>query len=224
MIHPSGTFEYEAEFTSDSIRQSEVVLQGRSMNRMDSDRLVGHHPTIRFWRDRLVLIASGKGQSRLRNTSFAIGDAVPLAARAGDRLYVVRTGSGGIGLSLLREKTLVLAIGAVTSVPLGTNLKVRVRPERRGRMDAYRAETWLEFQVECENLRMKNRGVSTIEHYEIYIEHCWQDGIPGVDECVSVCGANDPAINIASIRSAILLGPSDLKMTLWDGTEQFTQS
>lgn len=221
MIHSSGTFRYEAEFTSNGFSDSDVVLQGTTMDSRDEDRLVGHHPTIRFWRDRLVLIASEKARSSTRNSSFVIGDAVPLSARPYDRLHVVRTGSGGIGLSLLRENKLVLAIGAVTAVPLGMNINVFERPERKGLMSAYTAETSLEFQVESEQLHLKDRGVTTIGPYEVYIEHCWQDGIPGVDECVSLCGANDPAINIASIRSAVLLGHSDLKITRWDGSEIF---
>jgi hypothetical protein len=221
MIHPSGIFRYKAEFTSDSFKESDVVLQGTEIERLDIDRLVGHHPTIRFWRDRLVLVASKKAKSRLRNASFAIGDAVPLSARAGDWLYVVRTGAGGIGLSLLRDKTLVLAIGAVTAVPLGMNIKVFNRPERLGGFVSRLTDRWLEVQIESERVRLQHRTVNTVKDYEIYVEHPWEDGIPGVDECVSICGANGPVIKIACVRSAVLLGHSNLKLTNWDGSENF---
>src|SRR5678815_1067536 len=223
-IHPSGIFAYEAEFTSKSFKDSDVVLQGAEIKCTDIDRLVGHRPTIRFWRDRLVLVAAEKARSSLRNASFPIGDAVPLAAHAGDRLYVVRTGAGGIGLSLVRDKMLVLAIGAVTAVPLGMNIKVFKRPESRGSMFSRLTDRWLEIHVEDEPANLRHRTVSMVKDYEIYIEHCWADGIPGIDECVSMCGVNDPAIKIASIRSAVLLGHSNLKMTGWDGIERFAQS
>ena len=220
MIHPSGTFEYEAEFSSDCFRGSETVLPGFAKN-TEIDRLVGHNPMIRFWNDRLVLVASEKSHSRLRNTSFAIGNAVPLTAHPGDRLHLVRTGSGGIGLSLLREGRLVLAIGAVTAVPLGANINVTIGPRRQNPVAYSRSESWLEFKIKSETLVLKDRGLTSIGDYQIYIERCWEDGIPGTDECVSICAANGPAVNVESIRSAVLLSNGDLKMTHWDGTERF---
>jgi hypothetical protein len=179
---------------------------------------------IRFWNDRLVLVASEKLHSRLRNASFWIGDSVPLAACPGDRLHLIRTGCGGIGLSLLREKRLILAIGAVRAVPLGANIDVIVGPERQDIFDAHRVETWLEFKIESKTLILRNRGLTTIGDYQIYIERRWEDGIPGTDECVSMCAANSAEVNVAAIRSAVLLGNGDLKMTHWDGTERFAPS
>lgn len=220
MIHSSGTFEYEAEFTSDSFRESDIVVQGTLINRMDVNRLVGPGPMIRFWNDRCVLVASEQSNATVRNISFRIGDAVPLAVSSGDRLYVVRTGCGGIGLSLLRNGELLLAIGAVTAVPLGNN--VRVINSRKGnyRFDDVK-DIWLEFQVGREQLKLSNRMVTEIGKYQIYIETCGEDGIPGTDECVSLSLANNPAVNLACLRSAILLRNSDLKLTLWDCTERF---
>lgn len=221
MIHRSGTFEYEAEFTSDSFRKSDIVVYGTLMKRMDVKRLVGPNPMIRFWNDRLVLVASEESNASVRNTSFRIGNAVPLAAAPGDRLYVVRTGSGGIGLSLLRDKQLVLAIGAVTAVPLGNNMQVM--KNRKGNYPFVDLkDTWLEFQVGNEQLKLRDRSVTDIGNYQIYVEACWENGIPGVDECVSVSVANNPSVNLASLRSAILLRSSDLKLTRWDCTEVFT--
>ena len=221
MIHRSGTFEYEAEFTSDSFRESDIVVYGTLMKRMDVKRLVGPNPMIRFWNDRLVLVASEESNASVRNASFRIGNAVPLAAAPGDRLYVVRTGSGGIGLSLLRDKQLVLAIGAVTAVPLGNNMQVM--KNRKGNYPFVDLkDTWLEFQVRNEQLKLRDRSVTDIGNYQIYVEACWENGIPGVDECVSVSVANNPSVNLASLRSAILLRSSDLKLTRWDCTEVFT--
>jgi hypothetical protein len=219
MIHPSGLFEYEAEFTSDSFNETDVVLHGTSINDTDGNRLVGHNPMIRFWHDRLVLVAKEKAGANIRNTSFDIGNAVPLAAKPGDRLYLVRTGSGGFGLSLLRGGRLVLAIGAVTAVPLGTDVRVIAQPERSG--ISPRADAWLEFQVASERVELKQRAVRDIGNYQVYIERCWEDGIPGVDECVSMSVVSNQTMNIASLRSAILLGHSFTKMTRWDGTETF---
>jgi hypothetical protein len=224
MIHPSGTFEYEAEFTSESFSDSDIVLHGTALSVENLDRLVGHNPKIRFWHDRLVLVASGKLNSRVRNASFAIGNAVPLAARPGDRLYLVRTGLGGIGLSLLRQERVVLAIGAIAAVPLGREVQAIRHSEGMNHWNHFAADTsWLEFRVGSERLILRERGVSEIGDYYIYIERGWEYGEPGTDECVSVCVADDSAMKIAAIRSAILLGNGDLKTTNWDCTEHFTE-
>ena len=76
---------------------------------------------IRFWEGRLIIAAadSDRAAMRMPDDLLPFGDVVSLAAKAGDSLYVVRTATGHIGLSLLRDKTFILAIGAVTSVPLG---------------------------------------------------------------------------------------------------------
>lgn len=221
MIHPSGTFEYQAEFTSEGFSDSDIVLYGTIANKVDGPRLVGHSPMIRFWNDRLVLVASEESTSGLRNASFAIGDAIFLSAKPGDELHVIRTGSGGLGLSLLREDRLVLAIGCVTSVPLGTNINVIKGPRSRKAFPDPLCDTRLEFQVENESLVLRDRTLTQLGDCEIYVERSWQVGIPGVDECVSICRGDDPAVKIASVRSAILLGNSPLKMTHWDGRERF---
>ena len=221
MIHRSGTFEYEAEFTKDSFSDSNVVLYGSDLGSGKIDRLVGHKPMIRFWHDRIVLVASEKSNSSVRNVSCAIGDSVPLSARPGDRLYLVRTGSGGIGLSLLRQDRLILATGAVTEVPLGTNIQARGDSVDKDLWETPNAETWLEFRVGSEQSILREREMSTIGDYHIYIERCWRWGMPGTDECVSMSLADDSAMKLAAMRSAILLGNGLLKMTSWDCTETF---
>jgi hypothetical protein len=224
MIHPSGTFEYEAEFTSKSFSDSDIVLHGTALYVENLTRLVGPNPKIRFWNERLVLVASGKTNSSVRNASFAIGNAVQLAAHPGDRLYLVRTGAGGMGLSLLREERLVLAIGAIARVPLGKDVQALRNSEGMDHWDYLAADTsWLEFRVGSEQLILREREVSEMGDYYIYMERGWADGTPGTDECVSICVADDSTMKIAAIRSAILLGNGALKMTSWDTSEHFAK-
>ena len=49
---------------------------------------------------------------------------------AGDVIHVARSERGGLGLSVLRNDRLVVAVGAVTAVPLGEDVSVRIAPER----------------------------------------------------------------------------------------------
>lgn len=224
MIHPSGTFEYQAEFTKGGFSNSDIVLLGTDRRGKDQECLVGLNPKIRFWNDRLVLVASDKSRSSVRNVSFPIGDAVRLTARAGDRLYLTRTGSGGIGFSLLRRQRLILAIGAVTELPLGPDVQVSRCSTGTNLWEIPVPETWLEFRAGSEELLLRGRQVSGIGDYHIYLEHLWQWGLPGTDECVSISVAGDSAVNLAAMRSAILLGNGNLKLTSWDCTEQFIGS
>ena len=225
MIHRSGLFAYKAEFTAKGFSESDVVLHGHEYEATNIDRLVGHNPMIRFWRDRLVIVAGQRSHSGLRNFSFDIGDAVPLSARAGDQLFLVRTGSGGIALSVLRENRLVLAIGAVTAVPLGSDIDILKGPRGAGIFNNPPTDPRLDFSVAGETMVMRDRGLTTLADYQIYVERSWEDGIPGIDECVSISRINSHQIDIASLRSAVLLGRRETKMTNWDGSESvFRQS
>ena len=58
MIGLAGTFEYEATFTKNSFSDADIVLQGSARSGENRTRLVGLSPKIRFWNERLVLVAS----------------------------------------------------------------------------------------------------------------------------------------------------------------------
>ena len=225
MIAREGTFEYQAEFTAKSFNDSDIDLHGASQRLDDRKRLVGNDPRIRFWNERLVLIAAAEHNASARNMSAPIGDAVHLAAQPGDRLYVIRTGAGAIGLSLLREERLVLAIGCVTAVPLGKDIKIIRRQSGPRHLEDFRGlscDTWLEFTVGSEHLNLKDRDEIEVGGYHLYLEHRCFAGVPGVDECVSISIADKSALRIAAMRSAILLGNGYLKITRWDGSELVT--
>ena len=222
MIAREGTFEYQAEFTSKSFNNFDIDLHGASQRHEDTKRLVGHDPRIRLWNERLVLVAATEHNASARNMTAPIGDAVNLAAQPGDRLYVIRTGAGAIGLSLLRGESLVLAIGSVTAVPLGKDMKIIRRqsgPRQPADFRGVSCDTWLEFTVGREHLKLGDRDEIEVGGYHIYLEHRWFTGIPGVDECVSICIADKSPLRIAAMRSAILLGNGYLKITRWDGSE-----
>src|SRR5262245_54427792 len=172
------------------------MLNGADRSGWKEMRLVGHKPMIRFWNGRLILAApdSDRHNSGVRMISFPIGNAVCLAARTGDKLYVVRTVSAGIGLSLLREEKLILAIGAINRVPLGNSGVTTATYDWFHEGDA-----------------------AEVGNYYIYVERVWKSGIPGTDECVSVCFADDSRMRIATMRSAILLANGEQRIVSWDG-------
>lgn len=220
MISHEGTFEYKAEFKAEGFSASDVVLHGETVHGETIKRLVGHRPLIRFWNDRLILVASDQTNASVRNVSFRIGDSFPLGARPGDQLYVVRTGAGGFGLSLLRQETLILAVGAAAAVHLGPVIKVIRCPNNSGAMAA---DTWLQFRVAEEQLLARDRSWCELEDYCIYVERGWEDSTPGIDECVAICQARDGDLMFAAVRSAILLATDYFKITHWDCTEYISE-
>jgi len=222
VIPATGTFEYEAEFTKKSFGNSEIVLHGSAGSGENETRLVGLSPKIRFWNDRLVIIASLPIKASVRNVSFPVGDAVNFAAQPGDQLHVVRTGCCGMGLSVLRHGKLILAIGAVHGLPLGEDLKMLMPPHDYNFLPKSPGDNWLEFRVGSEQLKLRQREVAVVANYHIYVERCWEDGCPGTDESVAICVAGDSTMETAAMRSAILICNGDLKMTSWDLAEHFT--
>ena len=111
------TFEYVGELTSENVGPTEIIVQGRDPGESGKVRLVGPCPRIRFWGEKVVLIADSPHNATARRFSFLVGETVFLVARLGDQLHVVRTATGDVGLSLLRDARLVFALGAVRRSP-----------------------------------------------------------------------------------------------------------
>lgn len=221
MIQAQSTFDYQSEFTSEGFRDSEIFLRARDRRRSNKQCLVGPNPTIRFWNDRVVIFASEEFNASVRHISFPVGDAVRLTARAGDQLYLKKTGSGGMALSLLRKQELILALGAVTAVPLGHNVQITTGPCEKWERKI--CETWLEFRIADESLKLREREVTTIGNYQVYLERAWEPGVPGTNECVSVCVTGDSAVELAAMRGAILILNGIRRITRWDCTEEVGQ-
>jgi hypothetical protein len=221
MLHNSGTLDYEAEFTEQSFRGSDILLRGADRGGGVDECLVGPRPDIRLGDDLLIVFTSEPSLAAVGHASFPVGDAVGLAARPGDRLHVCRAGTGDIGLSLLRGRKLVLAVGAITAVPLGESVRAANSPECDWRKPP--ADTWLEFSAGAVRVALRGREFSQAGDYHVYVERSWSCGIPGKRECAAAWAGDDPAMRVAALRSAVLLGHGALKLVGWENTEQFIE-
>jgi hypothetical protein len=72
----------------------------------------------------LTLRANGKDRAGVAAFSFCRDSNLVNGFRPGDTLHVARTRCGGLGLSLIRDGRLVVAIGAVDAVPTGSTVSV----------------------------------------------------------------------------------------------------
>lgn len=109
-----------------------------------SVRLVGHSPSVRVtdagppsaaglkppWslrkRSCITLVAAARDQASVAEASFYIDKKLTDCAKPGDQMHLSRNAASGLGFSLLRDGKLVAAAGAITAVPLGRGVEVRI--------------------------------------------------------------------------------------------------
>lgn len=208
-------------------------------DRLSDDRLVGLDPSLeisdagitpdvkrslltgtvrpKVMLSRLTLRASGKDRATVAAFSFCIDRGLVNAFCPGDTLHLARTACGDLGLSLIRDGRLVVAIGAVNAVPQGSTVSVGCPAEaiedaqrvfRKIDPDFRFRELPLEIRIGSER-RVLYRGRPQIGDYKVFIEHGFYTGLPGTDACVAI-SLTPGCPEVASIASAQLLEYSDL--------------
>jgi hypothetical protein len=246
-ISQAGTFDYTGVIPGDGQpsagrwplrdRSDESPSAGRDP--LTQDRLVGLRPSLeivdagvtpevrvspytgivrpKVSLSRLILRADDTIRATVAGFSFCVDRALTRSWRAGDVLHVSRTSCGGLGLSVVRGDRLLVAIGAVTSVPQGGLVDIRtpwdvVREAEAvfRRLDPRFVfhELPLAVRVGSETCVMY-RGRPRMSGYEEFIEHGFYTGTPGTSECAALAligGCPDTA----AISSAQLLEYPDL--------------
>jgi len=184
------------------------------------NRLVGLEPILRISGRRLIIEARSRQQSQLRSASLDLAEALIDTMRGGDLLTLVRTGTADIGLSLLRRGELVFALGAVTVVPLGDNVRVRGGPAldlsevRSGRWP--REDTWVDVSVGAETLRLRRGEDATIGIHRFSVLQTFQEGMPGKYECLAVTSHVGCSHEAAACSAELLSGQNaGLDMVRW---------
>src|SRR4051794_10048062 len=135
VMHISGTFDYTFIVPhgprSGSRRMNGIL---REAPEDDPRRLVGHAPVLEAveyqpqpWQlfSRITLTPADPANAVVKAFTFSVDRALIKMLRTDDVLHLSRTHCAGLGLSVFREGRLVAAAGAVTSVPLGTDVSVR---------------------------------------------------------------------------------------------------
>ena len=128
---------------------------------------------------------------------------------------MTRTGCGGLGVSATRSNRLIFAVGAITSVPLGSDFEAWIPYDLANKAeDAFRQRDpqfeFMDLPVEIRSsgeTRIRYGGRFRLGVFEVWVHHGHRVGIPGVNECVSVarkgaCGvvdANTSALFLDSV-------------------------
>jgi hypothetical protein len=244
-----GTFQYVATVPENGIdgRPWLVDLQKPiepTGDDMRDDRLVGHSPTLeisdagiapgvpsagaerakpRVWRSRITLAAATRVRSRAASVAFYVDRAFTMTLAPDDLLFMSRTHCGRLGLSIVRGGRLIAAAGALSAVPLGDLVRVRILSDTIREAERLFQKSDPEFgfpelPVEVrlgDDVRIMFRGRPRIQSYDVWVEHGFYRGIPGVDECVAISLAGS-CPDTAAIASAQLMDSDAIEIRKWD--------
>ncbi len=253
MVMPiSGTFDYVAIVPPDATERSRP-WPARSRSRPDrrghalSDaRLVGFSPSLQFedagptpnagwnrgrWlplvqRVRVTLAAGSKEDATVASASFYVDKDLISRLQPGDTLYIVRTGSGGLGMAMMRDETLVAAAGAVAAVQLGKDLTARYPAElmhaieelfRKAGGAATEASVFdpifelpfPEIPIEIVAGGQRHffcRGNIELGPYRVFMVHGFLPGIPGTEACAAISRVGVCSETAASSTAQLLDG------------------
>lgn len=244
MVMPlSGTFQYSGVVPEGSgtwrLTDNSGAASSEHGDSLDDNRLVGLQPSLeivdaaltpgirtspltgsvrpKVLLSRMILRADAKGRASVAAFSFCVDQALVGAFRPGDLLYITRTACAGLGPSVFRAGQLVAAVGAITAVPLGALVNVRIPSDviQEAELVFRKLDSAFEFpQLPIEVAVGSERcvlygGRPRIGGYEVFVEHGFYPGIPGTDECagLSLVGS---CPDTAATCSAQLLEYSDL--------------
>ena len=246
MVMPyCGTFDYVAIVPDRSADgcfeclaqvREEIISSGDDLR---DSRLVGVAPVFRItdagvtpnpgplrprvMRSCITLTAPARRQATVAQASFHLDRAVTSSFRPGDVIHLARTGCGGLGLSAIRGGELVVAVGAVTAVPLGCEIEARIPRDllvaaetifRQRAPDFEFAELPIEFSVNGFHSVLYG-GRPELGDFAVFVAHGFLQGVPGTAECAAISRRGlcpDDAAN----ASALLLDCHDaLSISRW---------
>jgi hypothetical protein len=240
VMSPGGTFDYVAVVPHRSDDGSfECRARMREPVAPPEDRLVGLAPVVRVtdagltpnagpqrpWvlRSRITLSASARAQAAVAEASFHVDKALTSSLKADDLLHMARTACGGLGLSVIRGGELVVAVGAVTAVPLGRGVEARIPLDMvavaeaafRQRDPEFEFPEWpVEITINSA-VSVLYRGTRELGQYAVRVEHGFLPGEPGQEVCAAIC-RRDACADIAANASAVLVDDqAALSLRLW---------
>jgi hypothetical protein len=188
-------FHYVATVRDADIAPADMSLRAVTHEARSGPSLVGPAPTLRFFRDRMILIAAPHEEHQLKWCSFRVGDVVLRAVRAGDVIETTRGGRGGIAICVFRARTLAIAVGHLRMASLGP--VVTVRHNGTGGPDGR-----IEVSIGAEKRELRDREAAALANYDVYVD--------AIDDAVmSIVVAEDAAIVHSARRSAALIGADD---------------
>ena len=270
MISPSATFDYlvivpevrsEGGFECRAETRVPVVRTETIWDdpKLADVRLVGISPEVRVtdagppsdpglrppWslrkRSRVTLVATAQDQASVAEASFYIDKTLTDRAKAGDQMHLSRDACCGLGFSLIRGGKLVAAAGALTAVPLGDGVEVRIPRDLISTAESVfqKRDPDFEFigepvEIKIEGLRERYgqslsrrpqnpltdafisfRGSAVVGDYRVIVRHGPFQFPGGSRECVSICDKQSFTYAGCVFAAMLLDGRDALSMSEW---------
>jgi hypothetical protein len=214
-IELGGTFAYSTTVPIDSQNTFPWQMKSlepfaRSGDPLVDMRLVGRSPLLyvrevglppkptpsvpSVERSEIRLVATDKQYASCETASYFVDRVLLRVLRPGDVFNIARTCCGGVGVSAIRQGKLVFAVGAVGSVPLGSEISVKIPYELLEKAEAILRLRDPEFELDphpieiCIGDRPKILycGHLQTRGYHVWVEHGFLLGMPGTAESVSI--------------------------------------
>lgn len=176
-------------------------------------------------RSRFLLTATRRDGASVSSAAFHVDRGLVRHLRAGDTLHLKRTYGAGLGLSVLRDGRLVVAVGAVTCVQLGDDITATLPWELleqaeavlKARYPAFRfREKPIEIAVASHPPMLLAIYNGTIGPYRVFIRHGFLLNIPGDSELAAISRVGLCA-DVAAQCAAMLLALNDgFEMAHWE--------
>jgi hypothetical protein len=249
-----STFDYFAVVPHDPEQRGQPWPARQRSRRGDENfpksRLVGPTPSLQItdggltpnagwnrgrWvpsvqRARITLSAADRARATVASASFHIDMGLIASLQPADTVYLSRTGSGGLAISVVRDETLLAAAGAVTTVPLGNDLVARYPTEFMQAVEALLREfdltvsdsDWFgplpEVPIEIrygDQRRLLCRANIKLGPYRLFMDHGFYPGIPGVDASIAISRGGGVCSETAVISCAQLLDGGEIEVVEW---------
>jgi hypothetical protein len=173
-------------------------------------------------RSRLTLTAAGPEDATDSAISFHVDRDLIALLQPGDDLHITRTRCAGLGLSIIRRRRLLAAVGAITAVPLGDDFQAQFPFRLVEKASAVFAEADPKFEfrempiefVEKKQRRILFHGSCQLGQYAVFMWHGFLPGMPGTNESAAICEASRQVPAFASL-SAQLLESDPAEITRW---------
>ncbi len=203
VMPPCGTFDYfvvvpdQPRECSDPWRIQAQVREPVQVTGepLADSRLVGLCPTLEVTGGLVALRAPHRQHAQVAAASFEVDPALPSVFLPEDVLHLVRTRTADLAVSVIRQGELVVAIGAVSTVPLGRAVKISSMP--------FTTTDSVDVTVQEEMRRLQTGDRIQFAGYDVFVERCFVEGTPGQYECLSVALVSSCSPDVA-IRSARL--------------------
>jgi hypothetical protein len=204
MIAPGGTFDYEIPVEEDkSSPKTRWMGKGQTTRaRAYHPGLLGYTPDFELSEGLLTLRSTEPEHIRrtdkhfieqgiLALASHEIGDALAMALRDRDFLYFSRSGSGEYGFSLIRNNILILGMGGIAYLPLGSGIEVIEDPRLR-ELDIFDDDFVPPGDLRV-TVRIQDQSFDLLEgqeviagSYHVFVGRDSEVGIPGWGSILSI--------------------------------------